>query len=139
MRVIVTETEQKIEQLRVMVGGQKVTLHHVPNWLRLKCLKVFGTPEFGDVDGYSVIRHALDSTGPSNGWLDHWGTIRISRKSVDNTVVNKTNFVSEPYGITAHELRHITSFSDKIKVRVFIEGNSWWYPGSTIQIIFLEP
>ena len=121
-----------------------VRLHHVPNWLRLRMLRAFGTS-----DGYTAGCHVLENAVASAekwvrylndlvggqpyfvpSWLDHWGS----------TVIDGNDcFVSEPYMKFPPDQRDLAvphNFAVSTNCRLLILPQSAWNPPSTIRLLF---
>lgn len=112
-----------------------VRLLHVPNWLRLRCLKRFGT-NGGRTDGWSVLENAIAKVEAGaagcyiSNWLDHWGSTKID---------GEVCFVSEPYSNWPperedFEIPHRLALA--VNARLLAIPESAWYPRSTIRLLF---
>lgn len=67
------------------------------------------------------------STGWGCRWLDHDGsTVWHGREA----------WVSEPYGLDAESLNQIELVARYTRLDHYVLSNSWWFPGSTIRILF---
>lgn len=120
----------RIEAARELLAPSEVRHHHVPNWFRLALLKAYGTGD-GWTNGPHVLQHAVSESSPDGerypSWLDHWGSTKIGEALC---------FVAEPYNVNERTLRHVASIAARIGCRWWLSPNSWWYPGSTIRIVF---
>lgn len=123
---------QHIEAARELLKPSPVRHHHVPDWLRRRCLKRFGTGGNGDTSGWHVIHHAVEQVvdGRSRHWLDHFGS---------TTIGDRRAFAIEPYNLTRPCLADVFRLGDELGLDVEIDANSWWYPGRTIRVLFFEP
>ena len=121
--------EKHIATARELLKPSPVELHKVPNWFRRELLKEFGY-EFSR-RGACVVEHAVACVRGDDlvGWLDHWGS----------TVFRGTSaFVSEPYCLTHKSLGAIATIAERCGCRYQVESNSWWFPGSTIRVLFYQ-
>ena len=115
-----------------------VRLHHIPNWLRLRCLRAFGT-NYGLTDGWSVLQHAVsqviaqvkqeypDHFDPP--WLDHWGSIKTPEGVF---------FVTEPYCEYPPDFPRLLAphlLAYNVDARLIFTPEGRWHP-STIRLIF---
>lgn len=114
-----------IEQARKLLGPSPVRLHHVPGWFSKAIRKAYGrsrptTPAGEAMQG--LLRHHW-----TERWLDHWGSTRHCAQVA---------FVAEPYGITEQEVALIATIASDLGCDWRLCSNSWWYPGSTLRILF---
>lgn len=124
--------EQRIAEARTVLQPSRVRLHHVPDWFRRRLLKAFeGRQRWGHraTDGWSVLQNAINQL-PSDRWADHCGSTTIHKRPA---------FVAEPYGVSESDLASIAELARRSGCEWFISSNSWWYPGATIRIAFVEP
>jgi len=124
-------TQRQMEHIsaaRELFKPSPVRLHHVPDWLRRRMLKAFGSAH-RDTSGWGVLNHAL--RGGQDFWLDHWGTTTLPN--------GHRAFVSEPYGFTPEMARGLQEFCKPMGVSYYVSANSWWYPGWTVRIVIEEP
>jgi len=122
-----TLTEQ-IHLRREVMQPTEVRLHHVPDWLRLACLHRLprpNVPGYRDASGWGVVNDCIRPAG----WLDHWGSTRLG---------DRVCFVSEPYSVSAQNVRDIEELASLLDCDWWLSSNSWWNPGSTIRIAFAE-
>ena len=115
------------EAVRAILHPSPVRLHHVPGWLRLRMLGVFGCGG-GSTSGWAVLHHAAGSW-PS--WLDHFGSTVLPN--------GKRAFVSEPYGFTPEMAEELKAFCSPMGLSWHVDPNAEWYPGRTVRIVIQEP
>ena len=121
------------------IQANPVRLSHVPDWLRRRCLKAFGTTG-GDTSGWHVLQHALrvlerevraDYPGRHiPHWLDHWGSTKID---------GQVWFVCEPYAEwppTAELLALPHRLALAVNARLLVLPESNWNPPHTIRLTF---
>lgn len=101
-----------IDQARVLLKPLPVRLHHCPRWFRRAGV-------LGPRRSYSA------------QWLDHWGSVKLA----DGRVA----FVSEPYNVSAEDLAECEAIAAKIGALFTVDPNSWWFPGQTIRLVFVQP
>ena len=121
------------------IQANPVRLSHVPDWLRRRCLKAFGTTG-GDTSGWHVLQHALrvlerevrydypDHLEPP--WLDHWGSV--------TTPDGQVWFVCEPYCQYPPDyprMRIPHRLACAVDARVVYTPEGTWHP-STIRLTF---
>ena len=128
-----SQHNRQIDAARRVLQPSPVDLHRVPNWLRLKLLKLVGSlkPDCGGhglTDGWSVLQQLRKRYRCL--WLDHCGKTRLD----DGRVA----FVSEPYGLTPESLVEAEKLATTLDVDFWLTPNSWWYPGNTWRLVFAE-
>ncbi len=104
-----------------------VRLHHVPNWLRLRILRVWpkGEPKYMTAGDW-LLNRLLFSTGALVGdvWLDHWG-------SVPQIGTRVPAFVSEPYGFREEQLEAAVCFAKALGLTLAVSQPGAWHSGTT--------
>ncbi len=118
------QTQKQIDDARLLLKPSPVELHHVPDWFRRALLKAIGCCH-GDTSGWGVLNYARQKF--SWTWLDHFGS---------TTLGDRICFVSEPYNVNPAELQQVKDLAEKIGCQWYLCANSWWYPGSTLRIVF---
>jgi hypothetical protein len=122
----------EIHERRKKFQPSEVRLHHVPNWMRLMLLRKCGTRTPGWTKGSDLIWH-LDHLcgGDHRRILDHWGSTITS--------CGRRDFVTEPYMDAELACLVARRVARAIHCEFYVSDNSWWFPGRTIRIGFIEP
>lgn len=113
--------------------GSPVRRHHVPNWLRLRLLKVL-KGDNRDTSGWSVLMRA-EQQFELRYWLDHWGSAVVPDH--DHPGREITAFVAEPYVVSDSTMRNALDFAETIGCRLDVSACSEWYPTSTLRLTFI--
>lgn len=120
--------EARIAEMRRILKPSPVRLDHLPNWLRLRCLKVFGSPWHGGTCGWAAreaMRKAVDAQFSHVTWLDHQGSTPM--------VGGGVAWVTEPYGDVERLAPVMSWLAHRLGCRWYVTSNSWWYPGFTVR------
>jgi hypothetical protein len=110
--------QETIAAARNILKPSKVSLDHVPLWMRRRLKRVI--PDLTAIDAlyYASTRRILD----------HWGSTMWHDKEC---------FVTEPYQFCLADVQQFRGFlGDGVDWRHSV--NSWHYPGSTHRILFFE-
>lgn len=118
-------TRTKIQVLRELSDPSPVRPNHVPPWLCRRLFAAYG-PCYGR-RGSNLLAHLRQRVS----WLDHCGSTRLP----DGRVA----FVSEPYSVSADDLRSIAEIAALLNCEWWVTANSWWYPGHTLRIVLAQP
>jgi hypothetical protein len=119
-------TKQEVEARRRLLQPSEVE-HRIPDWFRKRLIRAYGC-ERGLRSGADVLEHARRANGWT--WLDHRGSTAWR---------GQTAFVSEPYNLSATELRQIADMCSRCDLHYRVTSNSWWNPGETIRILIFQP
>ena len=116
----------RIEQLRAERRPSWVRLHHLPGWMRQRCLKAFGSPWDGGISPYAAMQSMTRAVAvhfPGAIWLDNWGsTVLPSGDCV---------WVTEPFA-GAEQLEPVIEWlATQLGCGWFISDNAWHSPGQT--------
>jgi len=106
-----TSQEETILAARRILKPTPVRIGHVPRWFKKS--GAFGP--YGEI---------------SSSWLDHYGSTKLS----DGRVA----FVSEPYSVGADQILECEDIAKWLGLDFWVDPNSWWYPGYTIRLIFVQ-
>ena len=121
-----------LDKLRKERKPSVVRIGHAPDWFTKRVSRVFG-PEpgmRGPLSHYAAIERVQRVMTTSVTWFDHFGSTRLADGSVA--------FVSEPYNTIEAVTPVVTELAKALGCAWYISDNSYWYPGSTIRIVFHE-
>lgn len=99
--------------------------------MRLLLLRKCGTRTPGWTKGTDLIWHLNDIAGGLRSFLDHWGSTI--------TEIGRRDFVSEPYMDHDRAAEFANRVGGVLGCKWYVDANSWWYPGHTIRIGFIDP
>ena len=63
-------------------------------------------------------------------WADHWGTTKLAD--------GRLAFVCYPYSLSAEEHAECERVALLMGAHFWVTSNSWWFPGSTIRLVFAQ-
>lgn len=119
------ETRAHIAAARDLLGPTPVRLDHVPRWFKKALHPYHRKLEMT----YQRVQHAFATIGHGHA-LDHWGSTTLG----DGRVA----FVSEPYDVDAAVLAGCERLADEVGCVFYLDPNSWWFPGRTIRLVFVQ-
>jgi hypothetical protein len=132
------ETQKRhIEEARRLLKPRAVSLNKVPRWLTER-LRAYRKAQSFDAVPTSMLLQSTAAAIQSNvggSWLDHWGT---ATGGPFKCCHEAPNFVSEPYSFDATMADSLNRFCDALGLTWHLSSNSWWYPGSTVQLVLHE-
>ncbi len=111
------------------VVGSPVRSGHLPNWLRLRLLKVLD-PKPSGIITWAVMTAVREQFG--RRWLDHWGSTHATRQGQDVVA-----FVSEPYAMQSAAMKQAIKFADAVGCEFCVTATSVWYPTRTLRLLFV--
>jgi hypothetical protein len=104
-----------------------VRSNHLPPWFKTALAKAYPVEFKACYRDHAML---LDRVARGEGWLDHCGSTRLHNGSIA--------FVSEPYGLTPGALAAVEALAERLGCRWHVSANSWWFPASTLRIVFEE-
>ncbi len=111
------------------VVGSPVRSGHLPNWLRLRILKVLD-PKPSATNKWAVMLAMQRQFG--SGWLDHYGSTRVTQQGQDVVA-----FVSEPYAMQSAAMKQAIEFADAVGCEFCVTATSVWCPTRTLRLLFV--
>lgn len=123
--------EEHIKALRTLLKPEPVRQGRIPQWLQRRVRNV--QQRSHRYIGEHLVDWLQKEFPRCGHWIDHWGTIT---RDYGEHGGKRQLFVSEPYDFCHEDFDAALNFARACDLRVWVEANSWWYPGWTVRIVF---